>query len=95
MTPAEDSYTPAAEQQLDDLAGAPDAALYDAVLDAIDRVLDETEHARSASPPMTDAAGKRVLATVVLYEKDPRWFVFWAQRPAGAVILGVGALPRL
>jgi len=86
-------YAPEAEDQLDALAVGPDEELYDAVLDAIDHVLDRTDQARIASPALRDAMGKPLLATVVMYERDPRWFVFWDERPAGVVILGVGALP--
>jgi hypothetical protein len=86
-------YAPEADEQLDALAAGSDEELYDAVLDAIDHVLDRTDQARMASPSMRDAKGKPVLATVVMYERDPRWFVFWDERAAGVVILGVGALP--
>lgn len=88
-------YAPEADEQLDALQVGPDEDLYNAVLDAIDFVLDHTEDARVVSPPLRDSAGKQVLATVVMYELDPRWFVFWDLRVAGVVILGVGALPDL
>lgn len=91
----EDLYSPEAEEQLDHLAHGPDADLYNAVLDAIDHVLDETPTARMTSPPLRDAAGRPIRATVVMYERDPRWFVFWAEPSYGPVILGVGALPPL
>lgn len=86
-------YTPEAEEQLDVLQVGPDAGLYNAVLDAIDHVLDHTDKARVASPPLRDANGEAIRATVVTYELQPRWFVFWVERPAGVVILGVGQLP--
>lgn len=89
----EDLYTPEADAQLDDLAAARDEALYNTVLEAIEFVLDNTDRARSLSPALRDATGQQVLATPVMYEADPRWFVFWAARPAGPVILGVHHLP--
>jgi hypothetical protein len=86
-------YSPEAEEQLDALQVGSDAGLYNAVLDAIDHVLDHTDEARVASPPLRDAEGRPIRATVVTYELQPRWFVFWAERPAGVVVLGVGELP--
>ena len=90
-----DLYTPEADQQLDELAAGPDAGLYDAVLDTIDRILDHTEASRVLSPPLRDSAGRTVLATPVMYETDPRWFVFWTAPDSVPVIRGVGALPSL
>lgn len=92
MTGDESLYSPEADEQLDALQAGPDADLYNAVLDAIDHVLHRTDRARAASPPLRDAQGRPLLATVVTYELDPRWFVFWAERPA-VVILGIGVLP--
>jgi hypothetical protein len=93
MPDAEDLYSPEADDQLDEIAAGDDVALYNAVLDAIDHVLDNTDAARTTSPPLRDAHGSAIRATVVMYENDPRWFVFWAVRAAGPVILGVGPLP--
>lgn len=87
-------YTPEAEDQLDALQAGPDGDLYEAVLTTIEHVLDSTDTARALSPPLRDGAGRPVFGTVVMYEADPRWYVFWGDRPAGVVILGVGALPR-
>lgn len=91
----DDLYSPEADEQLDALAAAPDPDLYNAVLAAIDHVLDDTEAARVTSPPLRDAAGRTILATVVMYERDPRWFVFWSDASGEPVILGVGPLPTL
>ena len=91
----EDLYSRAAEEQLDALAGGPDAELYNAVLDAIDRVLDDTEAARLMSPPLRDAEGRRIHATVAMHERDSRWFVFWSDALGEPVILGVAPLPLL
>lgn len=86
-------YSPAADEQLDRLATGPDAALYEAVLSAIDRILDYPEIERGRSPGLRDAAGEPILSTVVMFEADPRWFVFWKLIPQGPVILGIAALP--
>jgi hypothetical protein len=91
----DDLYSAAADDQLEALAAGPDPDLYNAVLDAIDRVLDDTETARVTSPPLRDAAGRPILATVVMYERDPRWFVFWSDASGELVILGVAPLPTL
>lgn len=93
MTEESSLYSPEADEQLDALQVGPDAGLYNAVLAAIDHVLDHTDNARIASPPLRDAHGEPIRATVVTYELEPRWFVFWAERPAGLVVLGVGELP--
>ena len=93
MTEDPSLYSPEAEEHLDALEVGPDAELYNAVLAAIEYVLDHTDQARMASPPLRDAQGKPVLATVVTYELDPRWFAFWVERPVGVVVLGVGELP--
>ena len=87
-------YTPLAEQQLDALQVGPDELLYNAVLDAIDHILDLTEDARAKSPPLRDNEGRTLLSTVVMHEADPRWFVFWRLDDAGPVILGVAPLPQ-
>lgn len=92
MTPSSDLYTPEAEAQLDELQLSGDPELYNAILDAIDHVLDNTGQARMTSPPLRDSQGKPILGTVVMYDRDPRWFVFWAERPIGVVILGAGPL---
>ena len=92
---SDDLYTPEADAQLDHLAVGPDSLLYNALLDAIDHILDRTDSARDLSPPLRDARGNTILATVGMFEKDPRWFVFWALRQDGPVILGVGPLPIL
>jgi hypothetical protein len=91
----DDLYSPEAEEQLDALAGGPDAELYNAVLDAIDRVLDDSDGARAISPPLRDGAGRPIFATVVMYERDPCWFVFWSSSSGEPVILGVAPLPSL
>lgn len=91
----DDLYSPEADAQLDALAAGPDPDLYNAVLDAIDHILDRTDTARVTSPPLRDAAGRAILATVVMHERDPRWFVFWSDTSGVPVILGVGALPTL
>ncbi len=91
----DDLYTPLADPQLDELAGTAPEALYKAVLDALDHVLDATEQARLQAPPLQDAEGRAVLSTVVRYDKDPRWFDFWRIGAEGPVILGIGPLPRL
>ena len=88
-------YSPEAEEQLDQLAAGPDAELYNTVLDAIDHVLDSTDEARAVSPPVRDAAGRPIRTTVVMFERDPRWFVFWSDASGEPVILGAGALPAL
>jgi hypothetical protein len=95
MSEGSDLYSPESDKQLDALQTGADEALYNAVLDAIDQVLDSTEQARQASPPLRDANGKPLYATVVMYERDPRWFVFWGERDVGVVILGVASLPTL
>lgn len=95
MASPEDLYSPEADEQLDALAAGPDAALYNAVLDAIDHVLDGVEDARATSPPLRDAVGRPICATVVMYEGDPRWFVFWSDASGEPVVLGVGTLPPL
>ena len=95
MSESEDLYSSEAEEQLDELAAGPDAELYNAVLDAIDHVLDDAADARVKSPPLRDAAGRPIWATVVMYERDPRWFVFWSDASGDPVILGVAALPAL
>lgn len=94
MSDPQDLYSPEADAQLDDLATGPDARLYNAILDAIDHVLDDTAGARAKSPPLRDSKGRPILATVVMYERDPRWFVFWSETQGDPVILGVGALPE-
>lgn len=90
---AGDLYAPLAQQQLDALERGPDAELYNAVLDAVEVVLDQTDAARARSPGLRDADGKVLFSTVVMYEADPRWFVFWKETAAGPVILGVASLP--
>ena len=93
--PDEDAlYTPLAEKQLDALQVGPDEHLYNAVLDAIDHILDLTDDARAKSPPLRDNEGRTILSTVVMYEADPRWFVFWRLAASGPVILGVAPLPQ-
>ncbi len=92
---SDDLYSPEAARQLDALAAGPDTELWDAVVDALDAVLDHTERQRSLSPALRDAAGRPLFATVVMYERDPRWFVFWNVRDGAPVILGVGILPTL
>ena len=67
-------YSPVADKQLDVLQVGPDELLYNAVLDAIDHILDLTEDARAKSPPLRDNQGRTILSTVVMYEADPRWF---------------------
>lgn len=91
----DDLYSPEAEEQLDVLAAGPDAELYNAVLDAIDRILDDTDAARATCPPLRDGAGRPILATVVMDERDPRWFVFWSDASGEPVLLGVAPLPTL
>lgn len=93
--PDEDAlYAPVAEQQLDALQVGPDELLYNAVLDAIDHILDLPDDARAKSPPLRDNDGRTILSTVVMYEADPCWFVFWRLGDAGPVILGVAPLPQ-
>ena len=92
---SEGLYSPEAARQLGALAAGPDVELWDAVVDAVDAILDDTERQRALSPGLRDARGKPILATVVMYERDPRWFVFWGVREGEPVILGVGALPHL
>ena len=87
-------YAPAAEQQLDALQVGPDERLYNAVLDAIDHILDLSDDAKAKSPPLRDNEGRTILSTVVMHEADPRWFVFWRLGASGPVILGVAALPE-
>lgn len=87
-------YAPAAEQQLDALHVGPDEGLYNAVLDAIDHILDLPDDARAKSPPLRDNEGRTILSTVVMHEAVPRWFVFWRLGASGPVILGVAALPQ-
>lgn len=91
--PDDGLYAPLAEEQLDALAVGLDEALYNAVLDAIDHILDLPEDAKSKSPPLRDNEGRTILSTVVMYEADPRWFVFWRLDAVGPVILGVAPLP--
>lgn len=91
----QDLYAPEAEAQLDELQAGEDAELYNAVLDAIEHVLDNAESARAASPPLRDTKGRPIWATVVMYQRDPRWFVFWSDSHAEPVIRGIGALPEL
>ena len=86
-------YSPVAEQQLDALQIGADELLYNAVLDAIDHILDLTADARAKSPPLRDNEGRTILSTVVMYEADPRWFVFWRLGGSGPVILGIAPLP--
>jgi len=93
--PADDLYSPDAEDQLDDLEVNAPADLYNAILECIKHILDNADSARQKSPPLRDANGRAVLGTVVMYDKDPRWFVFWRLGPKGPVILGVGPLPDL
>jgi hypothetical protein len=87
-------YAPVAEQQLDALQVDPDELLYNAVLDAIDHILDLADDARAKSPPLRDNEGRTILSTVVMYEADPRWFVFWRMGDTDPVILGVAPLPQ-
>lgn len=87
-------YTPLAEEQLDALEVGPDEALFNAVLDAIDQILDFPDVAKAKSPPLRDNAGSTIFSTVVMYETDPRWLVFWRLGTAGPVILGVAPLPQ-
>lgn len=94
--PAEDDgglYTLLADRQLDDLYDDAPVDLYNAVVDCIDYILDEPAAAREKAPPLQDADGRALLSTVVMYEKDPRWFVFWRMRSEGPVIVGIGPLP--
>ena len=86
-------YAPLAEEQLDALQVGPDELLYNAVLDAIDQILDLTDDAQAKSPPLRDSEGRTILSTVVMYEADPRWFVFWRLGGSGPVILGIAPLP--
>lgn len=88
-------YSPAAARQLDELAAGDDVALWDAVVDALNAILDHPERQRDLSPGLRDAQGRPLLATIVMHERDPRWFVFWNVRDGQPVILGVGALPLL
>lgn len=88
-----DLYSPEAEAQLDALEAGPDEALYNAILDAIERVLDFPDLERGKSPGLRDSAGRPLFSTVVMYERDPRWFVFWNASDGVIRILGVGALP--
>jgi len=90
---AGDLYSRLAETQLDELEHGPDPELYNAVLDAIEAVLDQTDTARARSPGLRDAAGRPLFSTVVMHDADPRWFVFWKDAAAGPVILGVAPLP--
>lgn len=93
--PDEDAlYAPLAEKQLDALQVGPDEHLYNAVPDAVDCILDFPDVAKTRSPPLRDNEGRTILSTVVMYEADPRWFVFWRLGPSGPVILGVAPLPH-
>lgn len=92
---AEDLYSPEADEQLDGLEATAPVDLYNEILACIKHILDTPETARRKAPPLQDAEGRAVLSTVVMYDKDPRWFVFWRIGPSGPVILGIGPLPDL
>lgn len=87
------SYTPDAWERLDELEREVPVELYNAVLICIEYIFDNTAVARQKAPPLQDRNGKAVYSTVVMHEKDPRWFVFWRLESFGAVIVGVGELP--
>lgn len=88
-------YSDQAAQALDALQVGPDEGLYNAVLDAIDYVLDHPQAAREVSPGLRDLRGETVFGTAVMYPSDPRWHIIWNLRGAEPYILGVGPLPRL
>jgi hypothetical protein len=90
-----DLYSPEAEEQLDELEAQAPVDLYNAVVDCINHILEDPSSARRKAPPLQDAQGRAVLSTVVMYDKNPRWFVFWRLGAAGPVILGVNPLPDL
>lgn len=92
---SDDLYSPQAEQALDALQVGPEEDLYNAVLEAIDHILDHPQAARAVSPGLRDLRGEIVFGTAVMYPSDPRWHIIWNLRGAEPYILGVGPLPRL
>lgn len=52
-------------------------------------LLDNPDAARLNSPPLQDGQGRAILSTVIRYDKNPRWFVFWRLGSSGPVILGI------
>lgn len=87
-------YTPLADEQLDDLHDNEPADLYNAVIDCLEYIDNQTDVARQKAPPLQDAAGRAMLSMVVMYPKDPRWFLFWRLEGIEPVVLGVGPLPE-
>ena len=87
-------YERAAAKRLDALAAVPDEALWDAIVDVLDYIDQQPEHARTRAQSWESQAGGRVYATPILYELDPRWVAYWDVREGEPRMLGVGPVPR-
>jgi hypothetical protein len=72
---ATDDYSEVADRQLDVLESGPDAALYNAVLDACDLVFRLSAQARARSTAITTREGPRLRLPVAGH---PPYKVFWS-----------------
>ena len=82
-----------AAQRLDELAGGQDGGLWNAIVDALDYIEQQPEHARTRSQSWEGHAGTRIYATPVVYDLDPRWVAYWDVHAGEPRVLGLGPVP--